>query len=530
MPAAGRLEAGIEPEQEAPDGATKGKRMSENIERGIEPLGYTARLHELMPPGVSPRLYNSDLAPARREGRTWKAYNIFALWANDVHSLGNYSFVMGLFALGLGAWQILVALLFGAVFLFVLLTLSGFMGIKTGVPFPVLSRLSFGVRGCQIPALIRGGVAIVWFGIQTYLASLVLDVMLMTMFPSLQPLSQQFVLGLSVLGWFSFSTLWVIQVVIACYGMESIRKYEAFAGPVVLMALALIAAWVYVTVDGNIAWSPPNALTGGAMWNQILGAATLWVAIYGTFVLNFCDFTRGATSRRAIVSGNFWGLPINMLIFGVIAVVMSGGRFSIDGTLIHSPTDVVQMIPNTFLLMLASIALLVLTVGVNLMANFVAPSFALANLMPRRLNFRRAAIVSAVIGFVILPWNLYSSPVVIVYFLGGLGALLGPLFGIVMADYWLIRRQCVDVPALYSEDPDGQYYYRNGTNPAAIKALIPSAIIALLFAFLPALQTISHFSWFIAAGLGAVFYYAFAPKGVVCPDLDGECIAVAIKH
>ena len=168
-------------------------------------------LHETVPPGVSPGLYNQDLAPTKKQGRTWSAYNIFALWANDVHSLGNYSFAIGLFALGLGAWQILAALLFGAVFLFVLLNLSGFMGIKTGVPFPVMSRISFGTRGAQIPALIRGGVAIVWFGIQTYLASMVLDVLLIALMPGLAPLAQQMVLGLSVLGWISFSILWVIH-------------------------------------------------------------------------------------------------------------------------------------------------------------------------------------------------------------------------------------------------------------------------------------------------------------------------------
>lgn len=164
------------------------------------------------------------------------------------------------------------------------------------------------------------------------------------------------------------------------------------------------------------------------------------------------------------------------------------------------------------------------------MANFVAPSFALANLLPRHLDFRRAAVVSAVIGFVILPWNLYNSPVVIVYFLGGLGAFLGPLFGIVMADYWLIRKQRVDVPALYTEDPRGPYHYVNGINPAAIKALIPSALISLMFAFLPALQVLSQFSWFIAAGLGGLFYYLIAPKGRVYADRDGETIAVATNH
>ncbi|ENO84751.1 NCS1 family nucleobase:cation symporter-1 [Thauera linaloolentis] len=483
-----------------------------------------------LPAGVSPSLYNQDLAPSKKQGRTWSAYNIFALWTNDVHSLGNYSFAIGLFALGLGAWQILGALMLGAVFLFMLLNLSGYMGLKTGVPFPVMSRISFGTRGAQIPALIRGGVAIVWFGIQTYLASMVLDVLLIALLPGLAPLSQQMVLGLSVLGWISFTTLWIVQVIIACYGMESIRKYEAFAGPVILFTFLALAAWVLYSSGGRLQWSAPNPLTGGAMWAQILGGASLWVAIYGTFVLNFCDFTRGATSRRAVVLGNFWGIPISMLIFGLMVVVLTGGQLMIDGTLIKSPTDVVQKIPNTPLLVLASLSLLILTIAVNLMANFVAPAFALANMLPRHLDFRRAAVLSAVIGFVILPWNLYNSPVVIVYFLGGLGAFLGPLFGIVMADYWLIRKQRVDVPALYTDDPAGPYHYVNGFNPLAIKALIPSAAIALLIAFLPGLQALSQFSWFIAAGLGALAYYLIAPKGLTYRDRDGEAIAVATKH
>ena len=487
-------------------------------------------LHESLPAGCDASLYNRDLAPCKQEGRTWSAYNIFALWANDVHSLGNYSFAIGLFVLGLGAWQILAALGFGALFLFVLLTLSGFMGVKTGVPFPVMSRVSFGTRGSQIPALIRGGVAIVWFGIQTFLASMVLDVLLLMWMPSLEPLSQRMFLGLSVLGWISFSILWVIQVVIACYGMEAVRKYEAFAGPVILVTFVALGGWMFYGAGGSLQWTPPKPLTGGDMWLHIVGAGSLWVAIYGTFVLNFCDFTRSAKSKRAVVMGNFWGLPINMLFFGAIVVILAGGQLAIDGTLITSPTDVVKHIPNKLFLVLASLALLILTIGVNLMANFVAPSFALANLMPHYLNFRRAAIVSAVIGFVILPWNLYNSPVVIVYFLGGLGALLGPLFGIVMADYWMIRRQHVDVPALYNHDPAGPYFYRNGINPVAIKALIPSALISLCFAFLPALQVVAEFSWFIAAGLGFIFYYMLAPKGLIYTDRDGELIAVASAH
>jgi NCS1 family nucleobase:cation symporter-1 len=393
-----------------------------------------------------------------------------------------------------------------------------------------MSRISFGVRGAQIPALLRGGVAIVWFGIQTYLAALVGNVLLIALFPSLESLTASSTLGLSHLSWICFSILWAVQVLIACYGMEMIRRYEAFAGPVILATFVALALYVFIQAGGSIAWSPPDELRGTEMWIQILGGGALWVAIYATFVLNFCDFTRGAKSKRSVVLGNLWGIPVNMLFFGLVVVVLTGGRLAIDGRVITSPTDVVESIGSTPLLVLACLALLTLTIAVNLMANFVAPSFALAALMPRRLDFRRAAIVSGVIGFVILPWNLYNSPAVILYFLGGLGAFLGPLFGIVMADYWLLRRQQVNVPELYTYAASGEYWYRNGVNTRAIAALIPSAAIALLFAFVEGLGTFAAFSWFIAAGLAALIYYVIADRTRTFTDVDGESIAVAVRH
>lgn len=484
----------------------------------------------VVPDGLSPKLYNDDLAPTSRVGRRWSSYNIFTLWANDVHSLGNYAFAIGLFALGLGGWQILTALVLGGVFLFLLLNLSGFMGEKTGVPFPVMSRISFGIRGAQIPALIRGGVAIAWFGIQTYLASVVLRIMLIALFPGAADLDTNRFLGLSTLGWISFVSLWVIQVIIVSYGMEMIRRYEAFAGPVILITMVALAVWMLSKADWTIAWSTPDSLTGVDMWLQIIGGASLWVAIYGTFVLNFCDFTRNAESRKAIVRGNFWGIPLNMLLFGGIVIVLAGAQFRINGTVIESPSDIVQTVPNTFLLVLACLALLILTVAVNLMANFVAPIYALSNLFPRHLDFRRAALVAAIIGLVILPWNLYNSPAVINYFLGGLGALLGPLFGIVMADYWLVRRSRIDVPALFSEAPGAAYHYRNGVNMRAIAALVPTAAIALVMAFVPAFEVVSEFSWFIGAGLGAVVYLAVADRRGPFAEVSGEPISVASTH
>ncbi|AXK35146.1 NCS1 family nucleobase:cation symporter-1 [Streptomyces armeniacus] len=478
---------------------------------------------------TSAGLYTYDLAPTKKDGRSWGAYNVFTLWANDVHSLGNYAFAIGLFALGLNVWGILVAFALASVLLFLLLTLSGFMGHKTGVPFPVMSRIAFGIKGAKIPAGVRGAVAIAWFGIQTYLASAVLSALLVAMFPGMRSLDDNSLLGQSTLGWLTFLVLWALQIVIVSYGMQMIRRYMAFAAPTTLITMCALAVWMFIRADGSISLSVDDPLSGGEMWLQILEGAALWVVIYGTFVLNFCDFTRSARSRSSIVRGNVTGIPVNMLFFALIVVVLSGAQFKLDGHVITSPSDIVRTIPNMLLLALASLALIALTVAVNLLANFVAPIYALVDLFPQRLNFRRAGLVTGVLGLVITPWNLYNSPVVVNYFLGGLGALLGPLFGVIMADYWLLRRSRVNVPDLYTEDAQGEYHYTSGYNPRAVAAFVPSAAAAVVLALVPFFEDVAGFSWFIGAVLGAVLYAIIADRSRTGRDVDGEAIAVAAE-
>ncbi len=490
---------------------------------GTADVDYTGRPADV--PKPSPRLYNNDLAPVQRDFRPWGAYNVFTLWANDVHSLGNYTFAIGLFALGLGAWQILTTMLIGGLVLFVMLTLSGFVGERTGVPFPVMSRIAFGIHGGRIAAIARGAVAIVWFGIQTFLAAEVLNVVLVTLAPGLASLEQTQILGLSLLGWISFSALWLLQVVIVSYGMAMVRRYVSLAGPVILTTMALLAIWVLAQADFTMAWSIDEPLTGAAMWQKIFAGAGLWVVIYATFALNFSDFTRCAKSRRAIVVGNLAGIPLNMMLFAAIVVILAGAQFQIDGQIIQSPADIVSSMAQPWLQIPASLALIVLTVAVNLVANFVAPIYTLADIAPRALNFKRAGVISAVLGAAILPWNLYNSPLVIEYFLGGLGAVLGPFFGVIMADYWLLRRERVNVPDLYSERPDGDYHYSGGINRRAFAALIPSAVVAVVVALVPAFDYVAGFSWFFGAALAAVLYLLFTPRGQRFNDVSGAGIS-----
>ncbi|QEY60922.1 NCS1 family nucleobase:cation symporter-1 [Metapseudomonas lalkuanensis] len=479
---------------------------------------------------LSPRLYSADLAPTKAQGRSWGRYSLFALWTNDVHNIANYSFAIGLFALGMSGAQILAAFALGALLIYGLMNLSGYMGQKTGLPYPVMCRISFGIHGAQIPALIRAVIAIAWFGIQTYLASVVLRVLLTAVFPSLAAYDQDSLLGLSTLGWITFLGIWCVQLVIFAYGMEMVRRYESFAGPVILLTFAALAGWMYQRSGFSITWSTGEGYTGSTMWLKVLGAAALWVSLYGTMILNFCDFTRNCPDRRTISVGNFWGLPVNMLGFALIAVVLAGAQFSIDGKLVKSPTEIVASIPDTLGLVLACLAFLIVTVAVNIMANFVAPAYVLTNLAPRALNFRRAGLLSATIAVLILPWHLYNSPGVIVYFLGGLGALLGPLYGIMIVDYYLLRRGRVNLPELYSESREAAYHYHRGVNPRALVAFVPAALISTLLALLPAFESLSAFSWFFGAGLAGLIYCAIADRRAEYHDVDGEGIAVDSVH
>lgn len=478
---------------------------------------------ELAPPRpISDRLYNADLAPPKE--RRWKTYSIFALWMNDVHSIGNYTFAAGLFAIGLGALQSVFALLIGILVVFWGMNLMGRMGQRTGVPFPVMARISFGVHGAQIPALIRAVIAIAWYGVQTYLASLAVVVLALRIEPSLLPLTQDSVLGLSTLGWICFLGLWALQLAILSFGMEIIRRFQDYAGPVVWIVMLGMAVWMLVLADGRIAWNPPNALTGSAMWWEMLGAAGLTISIYGTLMLNFCDFSRFAPDRKSVVRGNFWGLPVNFTAFALVSITVTAGAYTLFGEIITDPAEIIAKVPNTFVLVLGAVMFALATVGVNIVANFVSPAYDLANVAPKHIDFRRGGIISAVLAVVVLPWNLYNSPAMIDYFLGGLGALLGPLFGVIIVDYWLLRRSKINVPDLYTASPDGEYAYRRGFNPRALAAFVPASVVAFAVALLPVFKTLSAFSWFVGALLAGLVYYLVADRTRQFTDVSGEAL------
>ncbi|MFI5611385.1 NCS1 family nucleobase:cation symporter-1 [Amycolatopsis sp. NPDC051903] len=452
-----------------------------------------------------PRLWNEDLAPAKE--RRWKVYDIFALWMSDVHNLGNYTFAAGLFVLGLSAWQVFTALLFGFVIIYAGMNLMGRIGQRTGVPFPVVARISFGTFGANLPALIRAVIAIFWYGIQTYLASVAVTLLVLTIAPGLKPLTEHGFLGLHALGWICFVLLWAAQGLVLTRGMEAVRKFQDWCGPLIWVVMIALAVWILAAGHWQISLtSSPVRLSTGEQVRQWFGAAGLILSTYGTLMLNFCDFSRFAPDQKTVRRGNFWGLPINSTAFALLSVIVTAGSLQVFGEAITDPAELLARVHSTPVLVIGALTFAIATMGVNIVANFVSPAYDLANIWPKRITFTVGGVISAVAALCVLPWKLYSSPVVVNYFLGGLGAFLGPLFGIMIVDYYLIRRREVDVAKLFAKD--GPYHYRHGVNPRALATFGPTAALSAVVALVPFFAPAAPYSWFIGTASAGLGYFA----------------------
>ncbi|WP_086664718.1 NCS1 family nucleobase:cation symporter-1 [Lentzea kentuckyensis] len=465
-------------------------------------------------PKYDPRLTNEDLAPLKKQ--TWGSYNIFAFWMSDVHSVGGYVTAGSLFMLGLSSWQVLLALLVGIGIVQVFCNLVAKPSQVTGVPYPVICRASFGVLGANVPAIIRGLIAVAWYGIQTYLASAALNVVLLKLFPALMPYAdvQQYgFLGLPLLGWGSFAVLWVVQAAVFWTGMETIRRFIDFCGPAVYVVMFLLTGYlIYRAGWGAIDLSLGEVRhTGLASVPVMLGAIALVVSYFSGPMLNFGDFSRYGRSFAAVKRGNLLGLPVNFLVFSVLVVVTTSLTLPVFGELITDPVETVARVDSTFAIVLGALTFTIATIGINIVANFISPAFDFSNVSPQKISWRAGGMIAAVGSVLITPWNLYNSPEVIHYTLEVLGAFIGPLFGVLIADYYLVRKQKVVVDDLFTMSQGGRYHYRKGYNPKAIGATAAGAILAVLPVLVPALSGAAQYTWFIGMAV-ALAVYALASR------------------
>ncbi len=464
-----------------------------------------------------PRLYNSDLAPTTSDKKNWGSFEIFNVWANDVQSLFGYTLAASLFlSYSLNGWAVFAALILAGFFVMWLVNLSGSPSVKYGIPYPVFARASMGVIGANFPAMVRGIVAIFWYGAQTYFASTAVALLLNSLFGLSGGGSE--ILGMTVIGWISLILVAGFQIYLFWNGIDLIRRFLNFAGPAVYVVMIILMIVIWMRAGGGLLAEVGNIFSGTGDYSG--GAFAAFIAIFGTMVayfaavvINFGDFSRFVSSESEMRKGNLWGLVGNIVVFSFIALIVTAGTVVVFGETVTNPTDMVARVDNLFLTIVAAFAFFTATVGINMVANFVPPAYDLANLMPSKIDFRQGGLITAIAGFILaVLWVSVIEQIGIFPFVNTLGAILAPVYGIMIVDYYMIKKQELDIQQLFSTDPGGKYYYDNGWNRKALIALAIAAIFAVGTVWHPALSGLGGYGWIIGAALGAILHYIMSNK------------------
>ena len=463
------------------------------------------------------RLYNKDLAPTDKKKKNWGWFEIFNVWANDVQSLFGYTLAASLFlTYGLNGWAVFLAILLAGFFIMWLVNLSGKPSVKLGVPYPVFARASMGVIGANFPAMVRGIVAMFWYGAQTYFASTAVA-LLLTALSGSEGGSATF-LGMNNIAWISFIFVAGFQIYLFWHGIDLIRKFLNFAGPAVYAVMIILMLTIWAKAGGGLLSEVGNIFSGVGSYSG--GAFAAFLAIFGTMVayfaavvINFGDFARFVKNEKEMRKGNLWGLPGNIFLFSFIALMVTAGTVSVFGETLTNPTEMVARVGHLGLTIIAAFAFFAATIGINMVANFIPPAYDLANLIPSKINFRTGGLITSIVGFVIGAfWVSVISNIGMFPFVNTLGAILAPVYGIMIVDYYVIKNQRLDVNQLFSTKKGGKYYYNDGWNQKAFVAWAIAGVFSVLTVWHPSLSGLGGYAWIIGAALGTILHLMMSGK------------------
>lgn len=488
------------------------------------------------------QLWNPDLAPTAAEKRTWRWYHYAALWLGMVMCVPAYTLAAGLVGEGMSAFQAIMTVTLGNLIVLIPMLLIGHAGAKYGIPYAVLARCSFGTLGARFPAMLRALVACGWYGIQSWFGGLMIYALLGVVMG--HPLGGHAVpvLGISVWQGVCFLVFWLMQFYFIVHGIESIRRLETYTAPIKVVICIMLLLWAYQKAGG---FGPmvhrPSEFAGGApqsgrFYAVFWPSLTAMVGFWSTLALNIPDFTRFARSQRDQIVGQAIGLPAPMGLVAALAVFVTSATVVIYGNAIWNPVTLAGRMTGAAVL-LALLVLLVDTISVNLAANLVGPAFDFSSLSPKRISYRAGGYITACIAIVMMPWKILASTHgYISTWLVGYSALLGSVAGILIVDYYHLRRRVIDVPGLYRLQ-GSPYSYRRGWNPLAVSAFLigvlpclPGFVHASLPQALPQLNAflgrLYDYAWFVALGLSAVAYAAgmgIAARGSARVATRGVC-------
>jgi len=470
-----------------------------------------AALHEQVA-GADPRLVNPDLLPTLVADRRWGAWNFAALWMGMIHSAFGFAVIGGMIATGMSAWQALGVVFAANMIQMGLMALTGRIGSRHGIPFAVWARSAFGSYGANVPAVMRAIVAVGWFGVQSFLGSTAINVLLGTSFSAWHSWDTQYG-GVPVNLWLSMVVYWSLNFLLIRHGMETIRRFESWAGPMIFVVMIPLVIWAFRHMSGLgpvFANSSTFPSTGDFLLRGFLPGVALFIsASWATMVLNLPDLTRFAKSNKAQLKGLFFGLPLATLVFYGMAAIIVSGTQAATGKVLWNPADVLIAVDNPVISIVGAAAIAIATMSVNLAANIVSPAYDFTNLLPRLLTFKTAASASIVLGFVYMPWKLMENPDTLFSVLNNVGAFIGPATGILIADYYIVRRGHLDVPDLYRAN--SPYWAHRGYNYWTLGVLFVSTGFCVAGQFVSAIGWAYQYASVFGIILGFGLYFAILP-------------------
>jgi NCS1 family nucleobase:cation symporter-1 len=474
-------------------------------------------------------LYNEDLAPVRIEQRTWSTYAYFALWVGMAINVPSWTLASGLILLGMDWVQAVVTVALGNIIVLVPMLLNSHAGTKYGIPFPVFARASFGVIGANLPALIRAGVACGWFGIQTWIGGTAIFFLVGAILgaDSWWGTASTLQLGFGDPQpwtlWLSFGIFWLMNLYIILRGMNTLRIFESWSAPfLILVSVGLAVAMVADAGSVGAVLSRPNDFGGwtGDFWKLFFPSLMGMIAFWSTLSLNMPDFTRFGKSQGDQFVGQVLGLPTTMTLFAILAVITASASALVYGTTFFNPVELVAQFGNPALILVSLFAVMLATLTTNVAANLVSPSYDFSNTFPKLISFRTGGIITAIIGVLIQPWYLFSNPDVYIFtWLGFYGGATGAIAGVLIADYWWVRRTNLRLADLFRTD-GGAYRYAAGWNWRALVALVVGIVLAVGGAYtatgtqgpfpadglIPFLKPLYDYSWVVGLVAGFLIY------------------------
>jgi NCS1 family nucleobase:cation symporter-1 len=450
---------------------------------------------------VDPTLSNPDLAPTTPEQRTWTTYSYIALWFSMSMEITTYQLASSLIAKGMDWKQAVGTVLLGNLIVLIPMLLNAHAGTRYGIPFPVFIRAPFGVRGANLPAILRAVVACGWFGIQSWIGGTAIHSMLAVIWPG--------VAGSAFAKWVCFLLFWLLNMVIVWRGVESIRHLQAFGAPFMFIMAAALLIWVRVKAGsfGSMLSTPSQFHSTGAFLAVFFPSLTAMVGYWATLALNIPDFTRYSKSQHAQAYGQAFGLPVAMTLYTFVGISVTSASTVLFGRPIWNPIELIGAFHQPVVAFIALIAILIATLNVNIGANVVSPSNDFSNLYPRLISFRTGGLITGFLGLAMCPWKLLATPDAYIFgWLVGYSGLLGPVAGIMVSDYFLIRKTELDVNSLYHFE--GAYHYSRGINPRAIVALVIGVAFALAGLVVKPLHFLYDYAWFVGFFTAGFIYVA----------------------